>query len=92
MLVALANGAVYAVPYVPTPEGIFLKRPSRADASRLITCRVKLMKKAPEIGRYLDAEEKAFIQALEAGDAPLKERTYGRAQTGDRGDGARGDD
>ncbi len=31
MLVVLANGYVYAVPYVPTPEGIFLKTafPSR---------------------------------------------------------------
>jgi hypothetical protein len=31
MLVVLAKGYVYAVPYVPTPEGIFLKRafPSR---------------------------------------------------------------
>ena len=31
MLVVLANGYVYAVPYVPTPDGIFLKTafPSR---------------------------------------------------------------
>ncbi len=30
------------------------------------------MKKAPEVGRYLDAEEKALIEAFETGDAPLK--------------------
>ena len=28
------------------------------------------MNKTPEIGRYLDAEEKAFIQAFETGGAP----------------------
>ena len=33
------------------------------------------MKKTPEIGRYLDAEEKALIEAFETGDAPLEERT-----------------
>jgi predicted DNA binding CopG/RHH family protein len=32
------------------------------------------MKKAPEVGRYLDAEEKALIEAFEAGDALLKSR------------------
>jgi predicted DNA binding CopG/RHH family protein len=30
------------------------------------------MKKTPEIGRYLDDEEKALVQALETGDAPVK--------------------
>jgi predicted DNA binding CopG/RHH family protein len=30
------------------------------------------MKKMPEIGRYLDAEEKAYIEAFESGDAPIK--------------------
>ena len=30
------------------------------------------MKKTPEIGRYLDPEEKAFVEAFKAGDAPLK--------------------
>jgi predicted DNA binding CopG/RHH family protein len=30
------------------------------------------MKKAPEVGRYLDAEEKALIEAFETGDALLK--------------------
>ncbi len=30
------------------------------------------MKTTPEIGRYLDDEEKALVQALETGDAPLK--------------------
>lgn len=29
------------------------------------------MNKTPDIGRYLDAEEKAFIQAFETSDAPL---------------------
>jgi hypothetical protein len=32
------------------------------------------MKKTPEIGRYLDLEEKAFADAFETGDAPLKSR------------------
>jgi predicted DNA binding CopG/RHH family protein len=30
------------------------------------------MKKRPEIGQYLDAEEKEFIQGFEMSDAPLK--------------------
>jgi len=30
------------------------------------------MKKTPESGRYLDADEKAFVQAFETSDAPLK--------------------
>ncbi|HEY1453746.1 MAG TPA: CopG family antitoxin [Roseiarcus sp.] len=30
------------------------------------------MTKTPEIGRYLDREEKAFIEAFETGAAPLK--------------------
>jgi predicted DNA binding CopG/RHH family protein len=30
------------------------------------------MKKTPEIGRYLDDEEKSLVHALETGDAPLK--------------------
>jgi predicted DNA binding CopG/RHH family protein len=30
------------------------------------------MKKTPEIGRYLDDEEKALVQAFETSDAPLK--------------------
>jgi predicted DNA binding CopG/RHH family protein len=30
------------------------------------------MKKTPEIGRSLGAEEKAFIQSFETSDAPLK--------------------
>src|SRR5271165_5704448 len=30
------------------------------------------MKKTPEIGRYLDDEEKALVQAFETGDAPVK--------------------
>ena len=30
------------------------------------------VQKTPEIGRYLDAEEKTLVQALETGDAPLK--------------------
>ena len=30
------------------------------------------MKKTPEVGRYLDAEEKALIEAFETDDAPLK--------------------
>ncbi len=30
------------------------------------------MKKVPEVGRYLDAHEKAFIEAFETSDAPLK--------------------
>jgi predicted DNA binding CopG/RHH family protein len=30
------------------------------------------MKKTPEIGRSLDAEEKALVQAFETGDAPFK--------------------
>ncbi len=30
------------------------------------------MKKRPEIGRHLDAEEKTLIEAFETGDAPLK--------------------
>ena len=30
------------------------------------------MNKAPEIGRYLDAEEKALIEAFEADKVPLK--------------------
>jgi CopG antitoxin of type II toxin-antitoxin system len=30
------------------------------------------MKKRPEIGRYLDDEEKALVQAFETGDAPVK--------------------
>jgi hypothetical protein len=30
------------------------------------------MKKAPEVGRYLDAEEKALIEAFETAAAPLK--------------------
>jgi predicted DNA binding CopG/RHH family protein len=30
------------------------------------------MKKTPEIGRYLDSEEKDFAEAFETGDAPLK--------------------
>ena len=28
--------------------------------------------KAPEVGRYLDAEEEAWIESFETGDAPLK--------------------
>jgi predicted DNA binding CopG/RHH family protein len=32
------------------------------------------MKKTPEIGRYLDPEEGALVQAVETGDAPLKSR------------------
>jgi hypothetical protein len=30
------------------------------------------MKKAPEIGRYLDDEEKALVQAFETSNAPVK--------------------
>ena len=30
------------------------------------------MKKTPEIGRYLDDEEKALVQAFETGAAPVK--------------------
>jgi predicted DNA binding CopG/RHH family protein len=30
------------------------------------------MNKAPEVGRYLDAEEKALIEAFETDDVPLK--------------------
>ncbi len=30
------------------------------------------MKKTPEIGRYLDDEEKALVQAFETSDAPVK--------------------
>lgn len=30
------------------------------------------MKKAPDVGRYLDVEEKALIEALETSGAPLK--------------------
>ncbi len=30
------------------------------------------MKKTPESGRYLDADEKAFVEAFETSDAPLK--------------------
>ena len=72
MAVVLANGYVYAVPYVPTPQRISLKTAFPSGVSKRITCRVNLMKKTPEIGRYLDAEEKAFIQAFETSDAPLK--------------------
>lgn len=32
------------------------------------------MKKTPEVGQYLDAEEKALIEAFETSDAPLKSR------------------
>ena len=30
------------------------------------------MTKTPEVGRYLDADERAMIEAFETGDAPLK--------------------
>jgi predicted DNA binding CopG/RHH family protein len=30
------------------------------------------MKKTPELGRYLDDEEKALVQAFETSDAPVK--------------------
>ena len=32
--------------------------------------RMRAMKKTPEIGRYLDDEEKSLVQAFETGDAP----------------------
>jgi hypothetical protein len=33
---------------------------------------MRAMKKAPEIGRYLDDDENALVQAFETSDAPVK--------------------
>jgi len=37
-----------------------------------MTCRMNPMQKKPEIGRRLDPEEKALIEAFETSDAPVK--------------------
>jgi predicted DNA binding CopG/RHH family protein len=70
LLVILAKGYVYAVPYVETAEGMFLKTafPSR----RLKAQYLLAMKKTPGIGKYLDADEEAFIESFETSQAPLK--------------------
>ena len=44
------------------------------------------MKKTPEIGRYLDDEEKALVQAFEDRRRAGQKRANAQAQTRDRGD------
>jgi hypothetical protein len=66
MLVVLANGSISRRPLCSDagrdiPEDGL--RESAAESA--LSCRVDPMKNTPEVSRYLDAEEKALIEAFE---------------------------
>ena len=78
LLVVALNDYVYAVPYVETADGIFLKTAfpeSEAESSLHAFAKTAggalPMTMDPKVGRFLNAEEAELIETFEKGAAPL---------------------